>query len=162
MRSVLSPEIRWLGRQVLPLMRLNLLGLVSIVAASVLTLLTPLIMKWLIDEALAKRTVGLLLLGATGFGAAYFGQLAFSYAAYLVGFIVSQKMIFRIRVALIRPPRNFSSAPRLISAGAPHESTSPASNLARASVRTLVLCLPLLRMLYGGALQTSLRCRPTI
>ena len=102
MRSVVSPEIRWLGRQVFPLMRLNLLGLLSIVAASVLTLLDPLIIKWLIDEALAKRGVGLLLLGAIGFGAAYFGQLAFSYAAYLVGFVVSQKMIFRIRVALIR------------------------------------------------------------
>jgi len=81
---------------------LNLLGLVSIFAASVLTLLTPLIMKWLIDDALATRSVGLLLLGATGFGAAYFGQLVFSYAAYLIGFVVSQKMIFRIRVALIR------------------------------------------------------------
>src|SRR5216684_8775140 len=102
MRSVVSPEIRWLGRQVLPLMRLNLLGLLSIVAASVLTLLDPLIIKWLIDEALAKRNVGLLVLGAIGFGAAFFGQLAFSYAAYLVGFVVSQKMIFRIRVALIR------------------------------------------------------------
>jgi ATP-binding cassette subfamily B protein len=83
-------------------MRLNLLGLLSIVAASVLTLLDPLIIKWLIDEALAKRSVGLLLLGAIGFGAAYFGQLVFSYAAYLVGFVVSQKMIFRVRVALIR------------------------------------------------------------
>src|SRR3979411_482478 len=102
MRSVVSPEVRWLGRQVLPLMRLNLLGLLSIVAASVLTLLDPLIIKWLIDEALAQRSVALLLLGAIGFGAAYFGQLAFSYAAYLVGFVVSQKMIFRIRVALIR------------------------------------------------------------
>src|SRR6266849_2651289 len=102
MRSVMSPEIRWLGRQVLPLMRLNLLGLFSIVAASVMTLLDPLIIKWLIDEALAKGNVALLLLGAIGFGAAYFGQLAFSYATYLVGFVVSQKMIFRIRVALIR------------------------------------------------------------
>ena len=102
MRSVVSPEVRWLGRQVLPLMRLNLLGLLSIVAASVLTLLDPLIIKWLIDEALAKGSVALLLLGAIGFGAAYFGQLAFSYAAYLIGFVVSQKMIFRIRVALIR------------------------------------------------------------
>src|SRR5882762_10895041 len=102
MRSVVSTEVRWLGRQVLPLMRLNLLGLLSIVAASVLTLLDPLIIKWLIDEALAKGSVALLLLGAIGFGAAYFGQLAFSYAAYLVGFVVSQKMIFRIRVALIR------------------------------------------------------------
>ncbi len=33
------------------------------------------------------------------------------------------------------PPRNFSSDLRLISAGAPHESTSPASILARASAR---------------------------
>lgn len=102
MRSVVSPEIRWLGRQILPLIRLNLLGLVLIITASVLTLLTPLIMKWLIDEALARRSVGLLLVGATGFGATYIGQLAFGYAAYLIGFVVSQKMIFRIRIALIR------------------------------------------------------------
>src|SRR6266852_9857998 len=55
------------------------------------------------------------------------------------------------------PPRNFSSDLRLISAGAPHESASPASNLARASARTLVLCLAFLRMQYGYALGT-LRC----
>src|SRR5713101_7699282 len=52
------------------------------------------------------------------------------------------------------PPPNSSSDLRLISAGAPHESTSPASNLARASARTLVLCLPFLRTQFGGALQT--------
>ena len=50
--------------------------------------------------------------------------------------------------------RNSSSDLRLISAGAPHEPTSPASNLARASARTLVLCLAFLRMQYGVALQT--------
>jgi len=55
------------------------------------------------------------------------------------------------------PPRNYSSDPRLISAGAPHESTTPTSNLARASARTLVLCLALVRMQYGAAIQT-LRC----
>src|SRR5260370_42164552 len=102
MGSVVSREVAWLGRKGLPVMRLNLLGLLSIVGASVLTLLGPLIIKWLIDEALAKGSVELLLLGAIGFGAAYFGQLVFSYVAYLVGFVVSQKMIFRIRVALIR------------------------------------------------------------
>jgi hypothetical protein len=55
------------------------------------------------------------------------------------------------------PPRNFSFDPRLISAGAPHESTSPTSNLARASARTPGLCLALVRMPYGGAIHT-LRC----
>src|ERR1700687_589718 len=61
------------------------------------------------------------------------------------------------RLSNASPPRNFSSDLRLISAGAPHESTSPASNLARASARPLVLCLAFLRMQYGGAIQT-LRC----
>jgi hypothetical protein len=55
------------------------------------------------------------------------------------------------------PPRSCSSDPRLISAGAPHESTSPASNFARASARTLVLCLAFLKMQYGCTLGT-LRC----
>jgi ATP-binding cassette, subfamily B, bacterial len=101
MRSFLSTEIRWLEKQVLPLMGLNLFGLFLILGASMLTLLDPLIMKWLIDDALAKRSVHLLFLGVIGFAAAYFGQLAFSYAASLVGFIVSRKMVFRIRVGLI-------------------------------------------------------------
>jgi hypothetical protein len=61
------------------------------------------------------------------------------------------------RLSSASPPRNSSSDLRLISAGAPHESTSPASNLARASARTLVLCLAFLRMQYGCALGT-LRC----
>ena len=41
--------------------------------------------------------------------------------------------------------------------GAPHESTSPASNLAPAPARTLVLCLAFVGTQYGGAIQT-LRC----
>jgi Putative transposase/Transposase zinc-binding domain len=50
--------------------------------------------------------------------------------------------------------RNSSSDLRLISAGAQHESTTPTSNLARVSARTLVLCLTFLRMQYGCAIQT--------
>ena len=46
------------------------------------------------------------------------------------------------------------SDPRRIPAGAQHESTSSASNLARASARTFVLCLAFLRMQYRCALQT--------
>jgi hypothetical protein len=55
------------------------------------------------------------------------------------------------------PPRNFCSDLRLIAAGAPLESTSPASNLAPAPARTLVLRLAVVRMQYGAAIQT-LRC----
>jgi hypothetical protein len=58
------------------------------------------------------------------------------------------------------PPPNSSSDLRLISASAPHESTSPASNLSRASARTLVLCLAFRRMQYGCALQTLRHAAP--
>jgi|ERR1700678_1079120 len=58
------------------------------------------------------------------------------------------------RLSSASPPRNFSSDLRLISAGAPHESSSPASHLARASARTLVLCLAFLRVQHGCALAT--------
>jgi ABC-type multidrug transport system fused ATPase/permease subunit len=79
-----------------------MLCLSSIVAASALTLLEPLIIKWLIDVALARRNMRSLLIGTTAFGVAYVCQLAFSYAAYVTGFVVTQRMIFRIRVALLR------------------------------------------------------------
>ena len=61
------------------------------------------------------------------------------------------------RLSSASPPRNSSSDLRLISAGAQRESTSPASNLSRASARTLGLCLAFLRMQYPCALPT-LRC----
>src|SRR4029434_4483868 len=61
------------------------------------------------------------------------------------------------RLSSASPPHNSFSDLRLISAGALHESTSPASSLAPASARTLVLCLALVSMQFGGALQ-SLRC----
>ncbi len=61
------------------------------------------------------------------------------------------------RLSSASPPPNSSSDLRLISASAPHESTFPVSNLSRASVRTLVLCLAFVRMQYGSAIQTP-RC----
>jgi ATP-binding cassette subfamily B protein len=109
MRLKKCSEVRWLGRQVVPLLSLNLLALLSIIAASMLALLDPLIIKWLIDVAVAGHSVKLVLLGVIIFGAAYCGQLACSYASYLLGFVVSQKMIFRLRVALIRRLHLFSA-----------------------------------------------------
>src|SRR5208283_1431075 len=57
----------------------------------------------------------------------------------------------------VSPPRSSFSDLRLIPAGAQHEATSPASNLSRASARTLVLCLAFLSRRYCCAIQT-LRC----
>jgi hypothetical protein len=64
------------------------------------------------------------------------------------------------RLSSVPPSPNFSSDLRLIPAGAQHESTSPGSNLSRASARTQVLCLAFVRMQYGGAIQTLRSAAP--
>jgi len=49
-----SPELGWLLKHARPLLRLHALSLFCIASGSVLTLLDPLIMKWLIDIVLPK------------------------------------------------------------------------------------------------------------
>jgi len=74
-------------------------------------------------------------------------------------YVYCTKMLFALESC--RPPHSDHSIPlRLIPAGAQHEVTSPASNLARAPARTLVLCLVFLRRHYWCALPTLRRAAP--
>jgi ATP-binding cassette subfamily B protein len=97
-----SSEGRWLGRQVRPLLPLLIANLGCIVFGSALTLVDPLIVKWLIDIALTKRDLRLVLMGTVAFGAVYLANLGISYLATFVSSIVTQKLVFRIRVSLLR------------------------------------------------------------
>jgi ATP-binding cassette subfamily B protein len=82
----------------------GLLGanLVCIVIGSALTLVDPLIVRWLIDVALPKRDVRLVLAGTVTFCVVYLASLGLSYLATFVSCLVTQKMVFRIRVSLLR------------------------------------------------------------
>ena len=74
-------------------------------------------------------------------------------------YVYCTKMLFALESC--RPPHSDHSIPlRLIPAGAQHEVTSPASNLARAPARTLVLCLVFLGRHYWCALPTLRRAAP--
>src|SRR5947207_6422088 len=97
-----SPEISWMIRQAKPLLRFHALSLFCITSGSILTLLDPLIMKWLIDGVLPKKDGRLLLIGASGFALVYVGRLALVYFGTLISFVAVQKMVFRIRLKLIR------------------------------------------------------------
>ncbi len=63
----LNPQFRWFVRQVKPFLRAHLLSVSMIVLSSLMFLLDPLLIKWLIDKVLPKRDVRLLLLAAGGF-----------------------------------------------------------------------------------------------
>jgi ATP-binding cassette subfamily B protein len=95
-------EVRWLATQVRPLLPLSLANFVCIVAGSSLTLADPLIIKWIIDVAIPRRNLRLVLLAAALDGATYLASLGMSYLGAVLSSIVGQKMVFRIRLSLLR------------------------------------------------------------
>lgn len=98
----LSSVARWLVRYVRPLKSLAIAGLACMIVSSGLSLLDPLVVKWLIDGALPKRDFRLVLLGTLVFCAVYLASLGANYLASFVSCLLTQKMVFRIRVALLR------------------------------------------------------------
>src|ERR1700722_15351718 len=98
----LSSAIRWLARYVRPLSSLVIADLVCMIVGSGLSLLDPLVVKWLIDVALPKRDLHLVLLGTLIFCAVYLASLGTNYLASFVSSLLTQKMEFRIRVSLLR------------------------------------------------------------
>ncbi|HWY54138.1 MAG TPA: ABC transporter ATP-binding protein [Terriglobales bacterium] len=98
----MSSELTWLGRQACPVLSLLIVNLVCMVVGSGLSLLDPLVVKWLIDVALAKRDLRLVLFGTLVFCGVYLASVIVSYLASFISCIVTQKMVFRIRVSLLR------------------------------------------------------------
>src|SRR5208282_5475899 len=98
----MSSEVKWLARQTRPVLWLLTVNLICMVLGSGLSLLDPLVVKWLIDVALPKRDLRLVLLGTLVFCAVYLMSLGANYLASFVSCLLTQKMVFRIRVSLLR------------------------------------------------------------
>lgn len=97
-----SPEIKWLYEHIKRYARIHAGSMLSITIASALTLVDPLIIKWLIDRVLPGKNVELLVLGITGFGLVYVLRMALTYAGSILNFMAAQKMAFRMRMELLR------------------------------------------------------------
>jgi ABC-type multidrug transport system fused ATPase/permease subunit len=102
MRRIFSEELRWLLHQMKPLWRLQAWSIVSIFAGSLLTLLGPLCLKWLIDHVLVQGDRRLLVLAVVGYGLSVAGQLAFTYTGYVLSYWLGEKLAFRIRFSRLR------------------------------------------------------------
>jgi ABC-type multidrug transport system fused ATPase/permease subunit len=98
----MSSELSWFGRQARPFMWLLALDFVSLVLGSGLSLLDPLVVKWLIDIALPKRDLRLVLFGTLAFCVVYAANVGMTYCASFTSCLVTQKMVFRIRMSLVR------------------------------------------------------------
>ena len=98
----MSSELNWLARQARPVLSLLTVNLVFMVLGSGLSLLDPLVVRWLIDVALPKRDLRLVLFGTLVFCVVYLASVIVSYLSSFISCVVTQKMVFRIRVSLLR------------------------------------------------------------
>jgi ABC-type bacteriocin/lantibiotic exporter with double-glycine peptidase domain len=78
-----------------------MLSLCFIVLSSLMFLLDPLIIKWLIDQILPKKDFHLLFLALAGFLGIYISRLALSALAGLISFSTVQNLVFRIRLGIL-------------------------------------------------------------
>ena len=98
----LPPELVWLIQQIRPLIHWHLASFLTITAGSLLALVSPLLLKWLIDSIIPQKSMGLLLLAV---GLIFIGHLArvvlISLGSYLM-LSASQKMALTLRVTLLQ------------------------------------------------------------
>jgi ATP-binding cassette subfamily B protein len=100
--ELLSSEMHWLVRYARPLRFLLIADLLCMIVGSALSLLDPLIVKWLIDVALPSHALRPVLLGTLIFCLIYVASLGINYLASFLSCLVTQKMVFRIRMTVLR------------------------------------------------------------
>jgi len=100
--SWLPSELRWLSKQIRPLLHWHVASFLCITAGSLLGLLTPLVLKWLIDQIIPQKNVGLLLLAVGLIFLGYQGRMALTSLGNYLMLSAAQKMGLTLRVGLLR------------------------------------------------------------
>jgi ATP-binding cassette, subfamily B, bacterial MsbA len=103
------PELVWLARQIRPLLHWHVASFFCITAGSLLALLTPLILKWLIDGIIPQRRMSLLLLAVMLIFLGHQGRTALTSLGSYLMLSAAQKMGLALRVSLLRHLDTLSS-----------------------------------------------------
>ena len=101
-RSWIPDELRWLSRRIRPLLHWHAASFLCITAGSFLALLTPLVLKWLIDRVIPQKNTELLLLSVVLIFLGYQGRTALTSLGNFLMLNAAQKMSLALRVDLLR------------------------------------------------------------
>lgn len=101
MNQSLKAQAHWLFRQLRPHLGAHICSIALITLGSLMFLLDPLLIKWLIDYVLPRKDFQLLAIAALGFFAIYVFRLAFTTLAGIVSFRSVQDLVFRIRLSIL-------------------------------------------------------------
>lgn len=102
-------ELGWLAARVKPFLRLHTGSYFCILLSSVLVLLDPLLVRFLIDDVIPRHRVAWLPLVALAFVLTYVARLGADSLAGMLNFRAVQKMIFRSRLSLLRHLQRLSA-----------------------------------------------------
>ena len=95
-------ELHWLAKQIRPFVPWHVASFLCISVSGLLALVTPLVLKWLIDEVLPKREAGLLFLAAVLIFLSYQGRTALTSLGNYLTLTAAQKMALRLRMDILR------------------------------------------------------------
>jgi len=102
MRNPFPSELRWLVKEVRPLLRWHAASVVCFIAASVLSLSSPLVLKWLIDQVLPGRDFRRLLYAAALIFLSYEGRAVFASLGSYINSYAAQLLALDLRFRLLR------------------------------------------------------------
>lgn len=94
-------ELVWFAAQVRPLLRHLILSTVLIASSSLLFLLDPLVLKWVVDVVLPEKDGHLLTLAIGGLLLIYSSRLGLFSIGRIINFRSTQELAFRMRLHLL-------------------------------------------------------------
>ena len=100
--SCVPYELRWLSKQIRPLLPFHFASFLCITAGSLLGLLTPLVLKWVIDQVIPHHRVGLLLLATVLILLGTQGKSALASTGSYLMLTAAQRMSLALRMSLLR------------------------------------------------------------
>ena len=99
--SWIPAEVRWLSQQIRPLLHWHLASFLCISTGSLLALLTPLVLRWLIDQVLPWRQTELLVLAVVLVFVGYQGRMALTSVGNYLMLSAAQRMALALRIGLL-------------------------------------------------------------
>lgn len=100
--SWVSNELLWLSKEIRAFFRWHLASFLCITTGSLLALLTPLVLRWLIDQILPRRQIGLLLSAVVLIFLGSLGKTALTGLGSYLMLAAAQRMGLTLRMGLLR------------------------------------------------------------
>ena len=100
--ACLPNELQWLIQRIRPVLHLHLSSFLCITAGSLLGLLTPLVLKWTIDQIIPGKNIDLLLLATSLIFLGSHGKTVVTNLGSYLMLLAAQRMSLNLRMELLR------------------------------------------------------------